>query len=69
MVLLNDEVKEIAKEVIAHGSERVILALDFFDASINRVAAWVTGMRNMQKALLSALLLPHERLRKLQDQR
>jgi L-rhamnose isomerase len=44
-----------------------MIGLDFFDASINRVAAWVIGTRNMQKALLFALLQPNERLKKLQD--
>ena len=69
VVLLDDETKEIAKEIIRNGHERVLLALDFFDASINRIAAWVIGMRNMQKALLTALLLPNERLAKLQEER
>jgi L-rhamnose isomerase len=45
----------------------VLIGLDFFDASINRVAAWVIGMRNMQKALLAALLTPYDRLKALQD--
>ena len=40
---------------------------DFFDASINRVAAWVIGMRNMEKALLIALLAPNKKLAELQD--
>ncbi len=69
VVLLDDETKEIAREIIQAGSNRVILALDFFDASINRIAAWIIGMRNMQKALLIALLTPHEKLKKLQDER
>ncbi len=69
VVLLDDETREIAKEIVrCNALDRVMLALDFFDASINRVAAWVTGMRNMQKALLYALLTPHEKLRKLQDE-
>ena len=68
VVLLEDEVKEIAKEIVANdGLGRVIIGLDFFDASINRVAAWVVGMRNMQKALLIALLRPNHDLKKLQD--
>lgn len=68
VVLLDDETKEIAKEIIRNqASDRVFLALDFFDASINRIAAWVVGMRNMQKALLYALLSPNERLKELQD--
>lgn len=69
VVRLDDETKEIAKEIIQGGPERVLLALDFFDASINRIAAWVIGMRNMQKALLSALLTPHATLSKLQEER
>ncbi len=69
VVLLDDETKEIAKEIIRNGSDRVLLALDFFDASINRISAWVVGMRNMQKALLNALLLPNEKMARLQDKR
>lgn len=69
VVLFDDETKEIAKEIIRGGADRVLLALDFFDAGINRISAWVVGMRNMQKALLSALLLPNERLAELQRER
>lgn len=69
VVLLDDETKEIAKEIIRNGEDKVILGLDFFDASINRISAWVVGMRNMQKALLNALLLPNEDLAKLQRER
>ncbi len=69
VVRLDDETKEIAKEIIMNGPDKVLLALDFFDASINRIAAWVIGMRNMQKALLSALLTPNDKLAKLQDER
>ena len=46
--------------------DRVFIGLDFFDASINRIAAWVVGMRNMQKALLEALLAPNDQLAQLQ---
>lgn len=68
VVLLDDETKEIAKEIVRNDAlERVLIGLDFFDASINRIAAWVIGTRNMQKALLYALLQPHARLRELQD--
>ena len=68
VVLLDDETKEIAKEIVAHDAlERVLIGLDFFDASINRIAAWVVGMRNMQKALLIALLRPNLKLKSLQD--
>ena len=68
VVLLEDEVKEIAKEIVSHDAlDRIVIGLDFFDASINRVAAWVVGMRNMQKALLIALLRPNMQLKLLQD--
>ena len=68
VVLLDDETKEIAKEIIRNGAlDRVFIALDYFDASINRIAAWVIGMQNMQKALLQALLMPHDLMKKMQD--
>ncbi|MDR2201664.1 MAG: L-rhamnose isomerase [Clostridiales bacterium] len=70
VVLFEDEVKEIAKEIIANGAEeRVLIGLDYFDASVNRIAAWAIGARNMQKALLYALLTPHAELKRLQDER
>ncbi len=68
VVLFDDETREICKEVVRCGLDRVFLALDFFDASINRVSAWITGFRNLQKALLYALLEPHQLLKKLQDE-
>ncbi len=69
VVLLDDETKEIAKEIVRNGAvDRVLIGLDYFDASINRIAAWVVGMRNMQKALLNALLLPNAKLKELQDE-
>lgn len=69
VVVFEDELKEIAKEIIRNNADqRVLIGLDYFDASINRVMAWVTGMRNMQKALLWALLLPNEETTKLQDE-
>jgi L-rhamnose isomerase len=68
VVLLEDELKEIAGEIVkADALERTLIGLDFFDASINRIAAWVIGMRNMQKALLIALLEPSKKLKELQD--
>lgn len=68
VVLLDDETKEIAKEIVrCDALERVFIGLDFFDASINRIAAWVVGMRNMQKALLAALLTPHAKFMELQN--
>ena len=69
VVLFDDETREIAKEIVRGGADRVLLALDFFDASINRISAWVVGMRNMQKALLNALLLPSARMAELQNNR
>ena len=70
VVLLDDETKEICKEIVRCGGleGRVNIALDYFDASINRVAAWTAGFRNVEKALLYALLTPHADLKKLQDQ-
>jgi L-rhamnose isomerase len=68
VVLLDDELKEIAKEIVrCNALDKVMIGLDYFDASINRVSAWIMGMRNMQKALLNAMLIPHERLKELQD--
>jgi L-rhamnose isomerase len=68
VVLFEDEVKEIAKEIIRNKAEdRVLIGLDYFDAGINRIAAWAVGARNFQKALLYALLFPHEELKQLQD--
>ncbi len=69
VVLFDDETKEIAKEIVrCDALDRVLIGLDYFDASINRIAAWVTGVRNMQKALLYALLFPNDKLRLLQDE-
>ncbi len=68
VVLFDDETREIAKEIVFCGDvSRVKLALDFFDASINRIAAWTIGMRDLQKSLLYALLLPRERMVSLQE--
>lgn len=69
VVTLDDEVKDIAREIVScNALDRILIALDYFDASINRIAAWVIGMRNMQKALLCALLTPHEAMKKMQDE-
>ena len=68
VVRLDDELKEIALEIVRNDAlEKALIGLDFFDASINRVAAWVIGTRNMQKALLMALLNPNKRMKELQD--
>lgn len=64
---LDDETKEIAKEIVASGRiNDIAIALDYFDASINRIAAWTIGLRNFRKALLIAMLTPHAELAKLQ---
>ncbi|MCB1335008.1 MAG: L-rhamnose isomerase, partial [Roseivivax sp.] len=65
VILLNDELLTIAHELVsADLLDRTHIGLDFFDATISRTAAWVIGTRNMQKALLRALLTPWDRLRK-----
>jgi L-rhamnose isomerase len=64
VVVLNDDLLSIAREIIANDFlSRVYIGLDYFDASINRVAAWTIGMRNMLRALLFALLEPVEKIR------
>ncbi|MBQ6714708.1 MAG: L-rhamnose isomerase [Clostridia bacterium] len=69
VVLFDDETKEMAKEIVRSGAtDRVYMALDYFDASINRISAWSVGFRSWQKALLNALLTPNELLKKLQDE-
>ncbi len=68
VVLFDDETKEIAKEIVRNGAlDRVFIATDYFDASINRISAWVTGVRNVQKALLFAMLQPDSKMKELQD--
>ena len=69
VVIFDDETKEIAKEIVRNDAlERVFIATDYFDASINRIAAWVTGVRSVQKTLLFALLQPDEKLKQLQSE-
>ena len=68
VVIFDDETKEIAKEIVANDAlDRVFIATDYFDASINRISAWVTGVRTVKKALLNALLMPNEKLKALQE--
>lgn len=68
VVLLNDDLEALAQELVrGNFLERTHIGLDFFDASINRVAAWTIGTRNMIKALLKALLEPTDTLRKLEQ--
>lgn len=69
VLLLDDETKEMAKEIVrCNALGRVYMALDYFDASINRIAAWAVGFRSWQKALLSALCTPNAELKALQDE-
>ena len=70
VVTFSDDVREICKEIVACDAlNRTLIGLDYFDASINRIAAWVIGARAVQKALLFALLTPHKILKKMQDER
>ena len=68
VVAFDDETKEICREIVRNDAmDRVLVGLDFFDASINRIAAWVIGGRNFQKARLFALLQPDQELKAMQD--
>jgi L-rhamnose isomerase len=68
VVAFDDELKEMAKELVrCDALKRAYIGLDFFDASINRIAAWVIGTRNLQKAILAALLTPFNELKDSQD--
>jgi L-rhamnose isomerase len=67
VILLNDDIFAMAQELVfADLLGRTHIGLDFFDATISRTAAWVIGTRNMQKALLRALLLPQARLKAME---
>lgn len=70
VVLYDDETLEMAKEMVRCNKEldRVFMALDYFDASINRISAWTVGFRSWQKALLTALCMPNDKLKALQDE-
>ncbi|KAB8138516.1 L-rhamnose isomerase [Gracilibacillus oryzae] len=69
VVIFDDELREIGLEIVRNNAiDKVMIGLDFFDASINRVAAWTIGTRNMIKSLLYALLLPHDYLKQLQEE-
>lgn len=68
VVLFDDEIREIAKEIVRNNAQKkVLIATDYFDASINRIAAWAVGVRSVQKALLWAALQPHDVMREMQD--
>ena len=67
VVMFDDELNAIMREIVRNNVfDRVNIALDYFDASINRILAWVVGTRNAQKALLSALLEPVEKLKEIE---
>lgn len=69
VVLFDDETKEIMKEIVrSEGLNKVFIATDYFDASINRIAAWTVGVRNIHKALLWALLEPAAEMKKAQEE-
>ncbi|MCZ0701618.1 L-rhamnose isomerase [Natronobacillus azotifigens] len=69
VVTFDDELKEIGLEIVRNNAlDKVMIGLDFFDASINRIAAWTIGTRNMLKSLLYALLMPNEQLKKYQEE-
>lgn len=69
VVLFDDETREIMKEIVrCDGLDKVFIATDYFDASINRIAAWTMGVRNVHKALLWALLEPAEEMKKAQEE-
>jgi len=68
VALFDDETRELCKEIVRNNAlDNVLIGLDFFDASINRIAAWVIGSRGVQKGLLYALLMPHDKLKAAQD--
>lgn len=68
VVLFDDETKEIAREIVRNDAlDRVFIATDYFDASINRISAWVTGVRSVEKALLFALLQPNDNMKAMQN--
>lgn len=69
VVLFDDETREIAKEIVRNDAiGKVFIATDYFDASINRIAAWVTGQRSVEKALLFALLQPNRKMKEMQTE-
>ena len=69
VIVLDDELRHIGEELVRNDFlPRTHIGLDYFDASINRIAAWTIGMRNMQKSLLLALLEPTACLKKLEQE-
>lgn len=69
VIIFDDELKEIGLEIVRNDAlDKVKIGLDFFDASINRVAAWAIGTRNIIKSLLYGLLMPNDQLKEWQDE-
>ena len=69
VIIVDDELKELSKEIVRNeADDKVLIGLDYFDASINRLCAWVTGVRSMQKSLLNAMLQPYNELKQLQNE-
>ncbi|MGT2800317.1 L-rhamnose isomerase [Streptococcus marmotae] len=69
VVIMDDELQDIAKELVRNDLlDKAVIGLDFFDATINRIAAWVVGTRNTQKALLKALLEPTQDLKNMENE-
>jgi len=69
VTVLNDELRSVARETVRCGNpENIYICLDYFDASINRIAAWVVGCRNFRKALLIALLEPYKMLKDAENE-
>jgi L-rhamnose isomerase len=67
VVIFNDDLLNLSREIVRGAAlDRVYLATDFFDASINRIGAWVVGLRSLQKALLFAMLEPIDKLKELE---
>lgn len=68
VVVMDDELQDIAKELVRNDLlDKAVIGLDFFDATINRIAAWVIGTRNTQKSLLKALLEPTQDLKDMEN--
>jgi L-rhamnose isomerase len=67
VVTFTDELQAVTQEIVRNNAlDRIHIGLDYFDASINRVAAWVIGSRNTLQALLMALLEPYEMMKNLE---
>lgn len=68
VALFDEETRGIARELVrCKALDRAFIATDYFDASINRIVAWIVGVRSVKKALLDALLEPSDKMKQLQD--